>query len=192
MASLLTGTFVLLVTYFLLGFLVALPKCILAVIILVVVFSILQEAPHDIKFFFKMHAWVDCALMALTFLLSLFVSVEVSDGAPHRPAFTHQVRPQIGIVVSIALSLVLCVKQAAITRIKILGRVPGESCSQFSLSPIADLLSLSGTSFYEPVDDDDDDGLFPTEEIPGILIVRFRDASLNFGESEPARTSIDS
>lgn len=49
MASLLTGTFVLLVTYFLLGFLVALPKCILAVIILVVVFSILEEAPHDVK-----------------------------------------------------------------------------------------------------------------------------------------------
>jgi MFS superfamily sulfate permease-like transporter len=92
-----------------------------------------------------MHAWVDCALMSLTFLLSLFVSVEV------------------GIVVSIALSMVLCIRQAAVTRIKILGRVPG-------------------TSFYEPVDDDDDDGLFPTEEIPGILIVRFRDASLNFGE----------
>jgi len=153
MASLLTGTFVLLVTYFLLGFLVALPKCILAVIILVVVFSILEEAPHDVKvswglqpwartrccgarrgrsrccracrrqtrlsrlvangqpisqFFWKMRAWVDCGLMALTFVLSLLVSVE------------------IGIVVSIALSMVLCVKQAAITRIKILGRVPGE------------------------------------------------------------------
>lgn len=49
MASLLTGTFVLLVTFFLLGLLAALPKCILAVIILVVVFSILEEAPHDIK-----------------------------------------------------------------------------------------------------------------------------------------------
>ncbi|ORY73400.1 sulfate transporter family-domain-containing protein [Leucosporidium creatinivorum] len=146
MASLLTGTFVLLVTYFLLGFLVALPKAILAVIILVVVFSILEEAPHDVKFFWKMRAWVDCGLMALTFLLSLLVSVET------------------GIIVSIALSMVLCVKQAAITRIKILGRVPG-------------------TSFYEPVDDDEDDGLFPTEEIPGILIVRFRDPSLNFANA---------
>lgn len=55
-----------------------------------------------------MRAWVDCGLMALTFLLSLLVSVET------------------GIIVSIALSMVLCVKQAAITRIKILGRVPGE------------------------------------------------------------------
>ncbi|KAK4055270.1 hypothetical protein OIV83_000552 [Microbotryomycetes sp. JL201] len=143
MTSLLTGTFVLLVTYFLLGFIVTLPKCILAVIILVVVFSILEEAPHDVKFFLKMRAWVDCALMALTFCLSLFVTVE------------------IGILVSIALSMILCVKQAATTRIKILGRVPG-------------------TSFFEPVDDDDDDGLFPHEEIPGILIVRFRDPSLNF------------
>ncbi|KAM0793395.1 hypothetical protein ACM66B_000847 [Microbotryomycetes sp. NB124-2] len=146
MTSLLTGTFVLLVTYFLLGFLVTLPKCILAVIILVVVFSILEEAPHDVKFFVKMRAWVDCALMGLTFLLSIFVSVEV------------------GIIVSIALSMILCVKQAATTRIKILGRVPG-------------------TSFFEPVDDDDDDGLFPHEEIPGILIVRLRDPSLNFANA---------
>lgn len=171
MASLMTGSFVLLVTFFLLGYLAALPKCILAVIILVVVFSILEEAPHDVKvispvscakgctaadctphmpqFFFKMQAWVDCGLMALTFLLSLFVSVEV------------------GIVVSIALSMVLCIKQATITRMKILGRVPG-------------------TSFYEPLDDDDDDGLYSTEEVPGVLIVTLRDASLNFGELRSA------
>lgn len=45
----LTGVFILLVTFFLLGFLFALPKCILAVIICVVVFSILEEAPHDVK-----------------------------------------------------------------------------------------------------------------------------------------------
>lgn len=122
-----------------------------------------------------MRAWVDCGLMALTFLLSLFVSVET------------------GIVVSIALSMVLCVKQAAITRIKILGRVPGEIHRDQACHPpevLADPRSLqqTGTSFYEPVDDDEDDGLFPTEELPGILIVRFRDPSLNFGELRPFRT----
>lgn len=77
MASLLTGTFILLVTYFLLGWLVDLPKCILAVIVCVVVFSILEEAPEDVRFFWKMRAWVDGGLMLLTFVLSLFVSVEV-------------------------------------------------------------------------------------------------------------------
>lgn len=77
MTSLLTGTFVLLVTYFLLQFLSALPKCILATIVCVVVFSILEEAPEDVMFFWKMGAWTDGALMLLTFFLSLFVSVEV-------------------------------------------------------------------------------------------------------------------
>ncbi|KAG0662951.1 hypothetical protein C6P46_003039 [Rhodotorula mucilaginosa] len=107
MTSLLTGTFVLLVTYFLLQFLSALPKCILATIVCVVVFSILEEAPEDVMFFWKMGAWTDGALMLLTFFLSLFVSVEV------------------GITVSVALSMILCIKHSTAMRIKILGRVPG-------------------------------------------------------------------
>ncbi|GAA5981339.1 hypothetical protein JCM10908_004074 [Rhodotorula pacifica] len=107
MASLLTGTFVMLVTYFLLRFLSPLPKCILATIVCVVVFSILEEAPEDVMFFWKMGAWTDGALMLLTFFLSLFVSVEV------------------GITVSVALSMVLCIKHSTAMRIKILGRVPG-------------------------------------------------------------------
>ncbi|SCZ90972.1 BZ3500_MvSof-1268-A1-R1_Chr1-3g02435 [Microbotryum saponariae] len=146
MTSLLTGVFVLLVSFFLLGFLYALPKCILAVIICVVVFSILAEAPHDVMFFWRMRAWLDLSLMAMTFFLSLFISVE------------------IGIIVSVAFSMLLCIKHSSAMRIKILGRVPG-------------------TSFYEPLEDDDDDGLFPSEEIPGILIVRFRDASLTFANA---------
>ncbi|GAA5946541.1 hypothetical protein JCM1841_002119, partial [Sporobolomyces salmonicolor] len=148
MAGLLTGTFVLLVTYFLLGFLRSLPKCILAVIVCVVVFSILEEAPHDVKFFWKMRAWVDGAMMLLTFVLSLFVSVEV------------------GIIVSVALSLVLCVKQSTSMNIKILGRVPG-------------------TTYFEELDDlDGADGLLHLqEELPGVLIVRIRDVNLTFANT---------
>ncbi|KPV78239.1 uncharacterized protein RHOBADRAFT_32890, partial [Rhodotorula graminis WP1] len=152
MASLLTGTFILLVTYFLLHLLAALPKCILAVIVIVVVFSILEEAPHDVRFFWKMRAWVDGGLMLLTFVLSLFVGVEV------------------GVIVSVCLSLVLCVKQSTAMRIKILGRVPG-------------------TSLFEPLDDDDehDDGggllSSLSEEVPGVLIVRIRDGALTFANT---------
>ncbi|BGP52635.1 hypothetical protein JCM8202_004835 [Rhodotorula sphaerocarpa] len=106
MASLLTGTFVMLVTYFLLQYLSPLPKCILATIVCVVVFTILEEAPEDVMFFWRMRAWTDGALMLLTFFLSLFISVEV------------------GITVSVALSMVLCIKHSTAMRIKILGRVP--------------------------------------------------------------------
>lgn len=48
-------------------------------------------------------------------------------------------------------------------RIKILGRVPG-------------------TQFYEPLDDEEEEG-YPGEEIPGVLIVRIRDIALTFGIS---------
>lgn len=47
-ASFLTGVFTLGVTFGLLGLLRDLPKCILAVVVGVVVFSILEEAPEDI------------------------------------------------------------------------------------------------------------------------------------------------
>ncbi|CEQ38700.1 SPOSA6832_00148, partial [Sporobolomyces salmonicolor] len=174
MAGLLTGTFVLLVTYFLLGFLRSLPKCILAVIVCVVVFSILEEAPHDVKFFWKMRAWVDGAMMLLTFVLSLFVSVEV------------------GIIVSVALSLVLCVKQSTSMNIKILGRVPGapfpppSSVLFLSGPPSHPPLSLvAGTTYFEELDDlDGADGLLHLqEELPGVLIVRIRDVNLTFANT---------
>jgi MFS superfamily sulfate permease-like transporter len=48
-ASFLTGVFTLAVSFGLLGLLRDLPKCILAVVVGVVVFSILEEAPDDIK-----------------------------------------------------------------------------------------------------------------------------------------------
>lgn len=110
-----------------------------------------------------MNAWVDLALMLLTFLLTFFVNVEVSGtrlSLNDLPAYIHFL--QIGIVISLGLSLALCVKQSAVMRIKILGRIPG-------------------TQLYEALDDEDDDSPYPGEEIPGVLIVRIRDVSLTFG-----------
>lgn len=149
MSSLLTGTFVLLVTYFLLRFLGPLPKCILAVIVCVVVYSIFEETPEDVKFFYKMGSWTDGGLMLLTFALSLFVSVEV------------------GIITSVALSMLLCIKHSTAMRLNILGRVPG-------------------TSTFEPLEEDlNDDGLLPVmgEEVPGVLIVKIRDVALTFANT---------
>ncbi|GAA5844701.1 hypothetical protein JCM11251_007353 [Rhodosporidiobolus azoricus] len=149
MASLLTGLAVLTTTYTLLGYLASLPTCILAVVVCVVVFSILEEAPHDVKFFWKMQAWVDGGLMLLTFFLSLLVSVEV------------------GIIVSISLSMILCIKQSTAVRINLLARIPG-------------------TTIYEPLSssafDEDEDDLDP-EEVPGVLIARIRDVALTFANT---------
>lgn len=71
-----------------------------------------------------------------------------------------------GIVVSVALSMVLCIRQSASMRIKILGRVPG-------------------TREYAPLLEEDDDDRLGSgeEEIAGVLIVRIRDVALTFGTS---------
>ena len=140
-ASFLTGVFVLIVAYFFLGALYFLPRCILACIVCVVVYSILGETPHEVMFFVRMRANLEIALMGLTFILTLCVSVEA------------------GIGVSVFLSMILCIRQSAAMRVRILGRI--------------------GTSNdYEPLEDDE----LEEEQIPGVLIVKIFD-SLTFGQS---------
>ncbi|GAA5969156.1 hypothetical protein JCM11641_007490 [Rhodosporidiobolus odoratus] len=156
MASLLTGSFILLVTYTMLGLLTSLPKCILAVVVCVVVFSILEEAPEDLMFFWKMRAWVDGGLMLLTFFLSLFINVEV------------------GIIVSVSLSLILALKRSTSVRISILARIPETSLFE-------PLDSDSDDDAYEdPLLASLTQG---QEEVPGVLIARIRDTALTFANT---------
>ena len=74
--------------------------------ICLVVFSLLAEAPHDVKFYWRMHAWVDLTLMALTFLFTIIWDVE------------------IGIAVSVVISLLLVVHRSSKTRMAILVCAP--------------------------------------------------------------------
>lgn len=169
MTSLLTGGCVLLITFFALPLLFFLPKCILACIVCVVVFGILSETPEEVAFFYKMAAWIDLSLMGLTFCLTLLVNVEVSIvfliSHVTRHELTKKRKRQIGIVVSVALSMILCIRQSASMRIRILGRVPN-------------------TTQYAPLLEDDGDGLGSgEEEIAGVLIVRIRDVAVTFANA---------
>lgn len=76
--------------------------------VLLVVWGILIEAPHDIAYYIRVRAWADFFQMTGTFLLTLFVGVET------------------GLVGSVAFSLLLVVQNSTGTKIKILGHVPGE------------------------------------------------------------------
>lgn len=89
------GLFMLFTTYFLMPLLYHLPQAILSAIvsssdfasavtdqaaaqqIVLVVFSIISEAPEDIAFFFKLRAWSDLGLMIVTALLTFFGSLEL-------------------------------------------------------------------------------------------------------------------
>ncbi|KDR75521.1 hypothetical protein GALMADRAFT_247970 [Galerina marginata CBS 339.88] len=107
MASLVCSSVILLATFFLLPWLYFLPKCVLAAIIGLVVYSLLAETPHDVLYYWNMGAWVDLAIMSLTFFLSIIWNIEV------------------GVVVGLVVSLLLVVHRSSKTRMTILGRIPG-------------------------------------------------------------------
>lgn len=72
----------------------------------VVAYSLIEEAPHDILFFWSISGYNELALMLLIFLTTFFWNL------------------RIGIIVGIGLSLLRLLKHATRPRIQILGKVP--------------------------------------------------------------------
>ncbi|PCH35721.1 sulfate anion transporter [Wolfiporia cocos MD-104 SS10] len=141
MASLICSTAVLLAVFYILPWLYYLPKGVLASVICLVVFSLLAEIPHDVKFYWRLRSWVDLFLMALTFVLTIFWDLE------------------IGILVSLVISLLLVVHRSSKTRMTILGRIPG-------------------TETWKPVDENPE----AQEDAAGVLIIRIRE-NLDFANT---------
>lgn len=75
--------------------------------ITVVAYSLIEEAPHDLKFFYTVSGWSELALMTLIFVTTFLWNLK------------------IGIAVGIGLSLLRLLKHSTRPRIQILGRVPG-------------------------------------------------------------------
>ncbi|KAG9038216.1 hypothetical protein FRB95_002177 [Tulasnella sp. JGI-2019a] len=145
MASIITSSLVLLAIFFLLPALYFLPSCVLAAVILIVVYGLISEAPHDIAYYWRMRAYEDFTLMSLTFLSTVLWSVEV------------------GIVVSVTLSLLLVVRNSSKTSMKILGRIPG-------------------TNKWMAIDEEPE----AREDTPGVLIIRIKE-SLDFANAAQMR-----
>lgn len=73
----------------------------------VVAYSLIEEAPHDVHFFWRISGYSELILMALIFLTTFFWNL------------------RIGIAVGIGLSLLRLLRHSTRPRIQILGRVPG-------------------------------------------------------------------
>jgi high affinity sulfate transporter 1 len=91
---------------FVLPYFYFLPRCVLCAMISVVGISLLEEAPHDVIFFFKIRAYSDLATMALVFFTTLAWSIST------------------GIAVGVGISLITVIKHSTRARIQILGRDP--------------------------------------------------------------------
>lgn len=105
MSGLLSGLTCIVVTSLLLPQLFYLPNATLSCIIFIAALALLRELPDDLSFIVKVRAWKDVALMATTFLTTMFFSLEM------------------GTAVAVMFSLIITVQQSSYPRITILGRV---------------------------------------------------------------------
>ncbi|KAG2198506.1 hypothetical protein INT47_008610 [Mucor saturninus] len=105
MSGLLSGLTCILVTSLLLPQLFYLPNATLSCIIFLAALALLRELPDDLRFIVKVRAWKDVALMATTFLTTMFFSLEM------------------GTAVAVMFSLLITVQQSSYPRVTILGRV---------------------------------------------------------------------
>ncbi|KAF1811662.1 sulfate transporter [Eremomyces bilateralis CBS 781.70] len=107
MSSVFLSLITLICILFLLPSFYYLPKGVLSAMISVVAYSLLEEAPHDLRFFFRIRGWSELTLMLLIFLATVFWNLK------------------IGIAVGIGVSLLRVLRHSTRPRIQILGRVPG-------------------------------------------------------------------
>lgn len=73
----------------------------------VVAYSLIEEAPDDIKFFLKIRGWPELFMMFLIFASTIFYSLA------------------LGIALGVGLSLLSVIRHSTKPRIQILGKVPG-------------------------------------------------------------------
>ena len=107
MSSILLSLVTLACVLFFLPYFYFLPKGVLSSMVSVVAYSLIEECPHDIRFFYQIRGWTELCLMSIIFLATVFYSLT------------------LGIALGIGLSLLALVKHATKPRIQILGKVPG-------------------------------------------------------------------
>ncbi|KAF2261307.1 high affinity sulfate transporter 1 [Lojkania enalia] len=107
MSNILLSIITILCTCFLLPYFYYLPKGVLCSMISVVAYSLIEEAPHDIKFFWRIRGWSEMLLGFTIFIVTIFWDLKR------------------GIAVGIGLSILRLIRHSTRPRIQILGRVPG-------------------------------------------------------------------
>lgn len=73
----------------------------------VVAFTLVEECPHDLIFFFRLRGWSEIVLMLLIFTATIFYSLE------------------LGMAMGIGLSVIILIRHATAPRIQIMGKVLG-------------------------------------------------------------------
>lgn len=107
MSSIFLSIITLICIFFLLPYFYYLPKGVLSAMISVVAYSLVEEAPSDVGFFWRIRGWSELILMLVIFAATVFWDIKR------------------GIAVGIGLSILRLIRHSTRPRIQILGRVPG-------------------------------------------------------------------
>jgi len=107
MSSLLLSIICVLCVFFVLPGLYFVPKAVLSAMATVVGISMMEEAPHNIRFFFKVRGWRELFLMSAVFIMTVCYSMSA------------------GVAVGTVLTLFTLLQHTTKSRIRILGRTPG-------------------------------------------------------------------
>ncbi|PGG95730.1 hypothetical protein AJ79_09903 [Helicocarpus griseus UAMH5409] len=107
MSSVLLSIITLLCILFLLPYFYYLPMGVLSSMISAVAISLIEEAPHDLRFFFRIRGWSELSLMLIIFFSTVFYSL------------------YLGIALGIGLSILQIIRHSTKPRIQILGKVYG-------------------------------------------------------------------
>lgn len=154
LAGIVTGVIILFTILFLLPAFYYLPKAVMASIVVVAAAGLLEM--HDLQFMIRIRAWTDLLLSLMTFLITLFWSVEA------------------GTLISISLSLIMVVKHSTTPKISILGKVveldPVDNQQKIKYKPLQEIYRNPTEHHRQPNSDHD------------ILIVRIEE-SLFFGNT---------
>merc|ERR1712000_67416 len=126
MSSVFLSIIALLCVLFLLPYFYYLPKPVLSAMISVVAYSLMEEAPHDISFFFRIRGWGELSLMALIFISTIFYSLT------------------LGMALGVGVSLLMVIRHSTRPRIQIMGRIPGTNRFENAEAEDARLESIEG------------------------------------------------
>lgn len=107
MSSILLSIITIICILFVLPWFYYIPRGVLSAMISVVAYSLIEEAPHDLHFFWQIRGWMELSLIFIVFAATVFYSLTV------------------GIACGIGFSLLRVIHHSTRPRIQILGRERG-------------------------------------------------------------------
>lgn len=173
LATVIMGCTVILAVRYLLPFLYYLPECVLSLSTTIIGITVLEEVPHDVRFFWNIQGYDEVVILLVVFCATIFWSVEA------------------GVILGIVIAIARVIKHGSRSRIHILGRIPNTSVFRNA----DELIEESFTAHFASGEENDGsaklgDFIAEIEQIEGVLIIKIPEP-LNFANLGDLRKKLN-